>query len=335
MSLEKMIQAASDDVGYLEKKSNSNLDNKTANAGYNNYTKFGAWYDGGSLQGQPWCDMSVSYWGDKAGESDTVGCYAYCPSHVNFFKRKNQWFKRGAKTPQRGDIIFFSTDGSTACHVGLVEKVPGGYVYTIEGNTSGGSGLEPNGGGVFRKSYALTSTYILGYGRPAYKEDAKTYTLGWHRDGQGWWYAYSTTEYYKATWAKLDGRWYYFDADGYTVTSKAVEYNGNLYYLTETGNMQISGTVELDGIIYNVAADGKLTKAPAKEPEHEETEDDEMRYSKISDVTYDVYRETLDKLISKGILKGREGSGEDLVIDLSDDSVRLLVMLDRAGVFGD
>ena len=43
-----------------------------------------------------------------------------------------------------------------------------GYVHTIEGNTSGGSGLEANGGGVFRKTYSLTSSYIEGYGNPAY-----------------------------------------------------------------------------------------------------------------------------------------------------------------------
>ena len=41
-----------------------------------------------------------------------------------------------------------------------------------------------------------------------------------------------------------------------------------------------------------------------------------------------------DKLIAKGILKGRGGSGEDLVLDMSEDAVRLLVMLDRGGAFG-
>lgn len=335
MSLEGMVQAADRDVDYVEKRSNAQLDDKTANAGYNNYTKYGAWYDGGSLQGQPWCDMSISYWGYEAGESDAVGVYAYCPSHVNFFKRKNQWFRRGVKTPQRGDIIFFSTDGVEACHVGLVERVSGGYVYTIEGNTSSGSGVEPNGGGVYRKSYALNSSYILGYGRPAYKPEAKTYTLGWHRDGQGWWYAYNAAGYYKNTWAKLDEQWYYFDADGYMITSKAVEYKGNLYYLTSSGTMQIGGTVELEGIIYNVGADGKLTIAPAKEPEPEEMEGEEIRYDKLSDVTSKTYRATLDKLVDKGIIKGREGSGEDLVIDLGEDAVRLLVYRDRAGLFED
>ena len=36
MSAEKMIQVALNEVGYLEKRSNSHLDSKTANAGSNN-----------------------------------------------------------------------------------------------------------------------------------------------------------------------------------------------------------------------------------------------------------------------------------------------------------
>lgn len=39
--INKMIEIASNEVGYLEKKSNSNLYSKTGNAGYNNYTKYG------------------------------------------------------------------------------------------------------------------------------------------------------------------------------------------------------------------------------------------------------------------------------------------------------
>ena len=46
--------------GYLEKKSNSQLDSKTANAGSNNWTRFGRDYDkimGTKLNGQSWCAM--------------------------------------------------------------------------------------------------------------------------------------------------------------------------------------------------------------------------------------------------------------------------------------
>ena len=63
-------------------------------------------------------------------------------------------------------------------------------------------------------------------------------------------------------------------------------------------------------------------------------EAEEMRYGALKEVTNQAYRETLEKLIAQGVLKGRGGQGEELKLDLSEDSVRLLVILDRAGVFG-
>lgn len=59
----------------------------------------------------------------------------------------------------------------------------------------------------------------------------------------------------------------------------------------------------------------------------------EMRYEKLRDVNNAIYRATLDKLIAKGLLKGKGGEGEDLTLDLSEDNVRMLVILDRTGVF--
>ena len=169
MSASTMIQIALGEVGYIEKATNSNLDSKTANPGTNNYTKYGKWY---GMNGQPWCDMFVSWCADQAGESEAVGKYAYVPSHQNFFANKGKYFARGAKTPQAGDIVIFKNES----HIGIVEYVSGGYLHTIEGNTSGGSTLVANGGGVFRKTYPLTSSYIQGYGRPSYSGSSKITT---------------------------------------------------------------------------------------------------------------------------------------------------------------
>ena len=59
-SIEKVLSIARQEIGYLEKRSNSQLDSKTANAGSNNYTKYARdLYP--SLQGQPWCDMFVDW----------------------------------------------------------------------------------------------------------------------------------------------------------------------------------------------------------------------------------------------------------------------------------
>lgn len=39
-AVDKLLLIAETEIGYLEKKSNSQLDDKTANAGSNNYTKY-------------------------------------------------------------------------------------------------------------------------------------------------------------------------------------------------------------------------------------------------------------------------------------------------------
>ena len=57
------------------------------------------------------------------------------------------------------------------------------------------------------------------------------------------------------------------------------------------------------------------------------------RYHTLGDITSEYYRPTIDKLIHKGVLKGKGGDGEDTEIDLSEDAVRLLVILDRTGLF--
>ena len=52
-AVDKLISTAEAELGYLEKKSNKDLDNKTANAGSANYTKYNrdlkAWTGVGSI----------------------------------------------------------------------------------------------------------------------------------------------------------------------------------------------------------------------------------------------------------------------------------------------
>ena len=68
-------------------------------------------------------------------------------------------------------------------------------------------------------------------------------------------------------------------------------------------------------------------------------EGNEVRYQTVADLKRDVnaqvYLPTVEKLLRKGFLAGKGGSGDVLILDLSEDSVRLLVMLDRAGMFGE
>lgn len=68
--------------------------------------------------------------------------------------------------------------------------------------------------------------------------------------------------------------------------------------------------------------------------------ENEMRYNTLGDLKTDkdfggAYLPTVEKLIAKGVLKGKGGEGDGLILDLGEDAVRLLVVLDRAGVFGE
>lgn len=173
-----VIQVATNEIGYLEKKSNSNLDSKTGNAGKNNYTKYNrdykSWGAGGSINMQ-WCAAFVSWCFVKAYGLEAAkkllcgGLHHYTPTGASRFKKKNQYIKRGSGKPKVGDVVFFYSKAKGRIgHVGIVYKVSSSTVYTIEGNTSGASTLVTNGGGVKKKSYKLTSTYIDGYGRPYY-----------------------------------------------------------------------------------------------------------------------------------------------------------------------
>ena len=163
-AIDALIACAEKEVGYLEKKSNSQLDNKTANAGYNNYTKY--WRDVyPQYQAEPWCAAFVSWCMMKTFGLETAKKllkhwpYVYCPTLGNLFTKY--------ANPQRGDIVIFYRNGTFA-HTGLVTKVEGDKFYTIEGNTSGGSSIVPNGGGVYAKSYYNSNLPGTKFCRPDY-----------------------------------------------------------------------------------------------------------------------------------------------------------------------
>ena len=181
---DKLLEVFNQWVGYLEKASNKDLEHKTKNAGKKNYTIFGKRYDeymNCDLNGQAWCAMFVSicfvdaFGLARAKELLCGNLYAYCPYGMRAFSNKGQLHT----TPKQYDIVFFLKNG-VAKHTGFVYKVSGNTIYTIEGNTSGASGVVANGGGVCKKSYTVNSN--MRFGRPDYsgKNEKATYnSLEW------------------------------------------------------------------------------------------------------------------------------------------------------------
>ena len=111
-----------------------------------------------------WCACFVSWCADQCGYIDMGVCpkFAGCGNGVQWFQEREQWLD-GSAEPAPGMIIFFdwdNKDGSgpqdgEADHVGIVECVRDGAVYTIEGNSNDFCR---------RNSYAVGSRQILGYG---------------------------------------------------------------------------------------------------------------------------------------------------------------------------
>lgn len=163
-AINAVIGIAEEEIGYLEKRSNSQLDSKTANAGSGNYTKY--WRDiAPSYQAQPWCAGFVSWCFYKAfGLAAAKKIlkhwpYVYCPDLGNKFTRY--------ANPKKGDIVIFYRNGTFA-HTGIVTKVSGDRFWTIEGNTSGASGIVANGGGVCEKAYYNSQLPGTKFCRPDY-----------------------------------------------------------------------------------------------------------------------------------------------------------------------
>ena len=163
-AVDKLIDVASAEVGYLEKQSNIQLDSKTANAGQNNYTKY--WRDiKPDYQGQPWCACFVTWCFTKAfGKENAKKLlkhypYVYCPTMASLFKLYSN--------PEVGDIVIFKHNGEFT-HTGIVTGVNGDYFTTIEGNTSGGSTIIANGGGVCKKGYYNSRLPGTKFCRPDY-----------------------------------------------------------------------------------------------------------------------------------------------------------------------
>lgn len=182
---EKTKKLLDEQVGYLEKRSNSNLDSKTGNAGYNNYTKYSRDVNNMGLmgcQGQPWC-ATYQFWicaqvFGKSKALDIMGNGFYnCNSVKAHAKAKGTWHS----TPKLGALVIFRN----GAHIGRVISISGNTIRTNEGNTSSGSlnTVEANGGCVAEKSYTIGNSQIDGYVWIDYGEGAEAPEEPWKATG--------------------------------------------------------------------------------------------------------------------------------------------------------
>lgn len=256
---ERVLAIARTEIGYLEKSAKAYerhgvaaLRLKVDYAGSDNYTKYG--YDMHQLAPEimdfpaAWCDAFVDWCmmtalGDAAARRALHGRYDdYTKNSISLYIKDEAMVRSGKARPEPGWQIFFSKDRTYGgiYHTGLVAAVDSNRVYTIEGNTSSAAGVVANGGGVWGKSYQLDDGRIFGYGVPDYQDEE------WH-------------------WLKVDGIWYYQDADGansygWRLIKETHGEARHWYFFNSKGQMQ-TGLLEDDGSVYYLQPDGPLEGA--------------------------------------------------------------------------
>lgn len=146
----KLVAWANSQVGYREGDNNANKYAGKAAPGY-------SW----NVQNQPWCDIFVDAgfiecFGVEAAAAMTYqprgGFSALCSASAQLY-RQNRAF---TLLPEIGDQAFFYVGGAIN-HTGIVVAVGMGAITTVEGNSSDS---------VARRTYAIDSPAIAGYGRP-------------------------------------------------------------------------------------------------------------------------------------------------------------------------
>ena len=156
-NVKKIIDTARSQIGKTEKPINDCI--------YNDE------FYGGHVSGSsyPWCCAFVWWVFHHAGADALITKTASCTTMMQWFAGKGQIVKMA----QPGDLLFFNFDKTkspgVAKHVGICSEAStnGKTVKSIEGNTSSGkSGSQDNGGGVFERERQLSN--VVAIARPAY-----------------------------------------------------------------------------------------------------------------------------------------------------------------------
>lgn len=165
----------------------------------------------------------------------------------------------------------------------------------------------------------LSGYFDINVASDSFLEGKSPVVAGWEKNDKGWWYLRADGSWPADGWEEIGGRMWRFDEGGYLMTNATLEEGGLIYTFDDCG-------------YYTTVPVQAETSETAPEDKEEETVE-AVRYNTLGEVKSETYRATLDKLVAKGIIQGKGGKGEELILDLGEDAIRLLVYLDRAGVF--
>lgn len=135
-----------------------------------------------------WCAYSISAIMKDCGFIGKYqgGIYGFASDAAREDHGKyGEWFRKGEKSPQRGDYIMFKyssftnpLDKYSASHVGIVEEVNGNVITTLEGNVDGWGADWAATSSYKRKTRYLSSSDVYSFYRPYWKDEGKTTSSG-------------------------------------------------------------------------------------------------------------------------------------------------------------
>ena len=260
-----LLAVALSQLGYTEGNTNGAFGGNEN--GTDNFTEYnfnmGSFGVGYGTKDYPWCASFVSFCLLQSGAHNQTRIADWCrknEGNADYIWREvscNRWAKQlrtcgyfkdaasfgGDYLPIPGDLIYFTEDRKLESHIGIVLYCDGEFVYTVEGNTSSATGLEVNGGGVYTKSYPLSSAYIRGYGVLPYKVNNSVYHIDYSGTSPTAGTYISTTEKFiystdtASTYTHLLDKYSFFEVTG-------VAENGRLKVICEIDGKIVEGYVK-------------------------------------------------------------------------------------------
>lgn len=171
MKRSDVIKLALEEVGYLGKKTNAKLYDKTANTSgkYNKYAQelYEAGYYNANKNGFNYCAIFVDwlFYHLAGSKEDAIEVKPY-----NIYNASCTWCKKAYQSagrlsdkPEIGAQVFFKNSAGEVSHTGIIVDINSDEgIVTVEGNVSNN---------VVTSTYDLTNSRLDSFGLPFYEEE--------------------------------------------------------------------------------------------------------------------------------------------------------------------
>jgi hypothetical protein len=135
----EIVAAARSQVGYREPSWRKN--------------KFNTWID----HNHAWCGVFVGWAATASGNSTKVPVEKDWTRFLNAAKNSGVLKNPDNHKMRPGSVVLFNWGSGPAVHTGLVVRVSGNYIYTVEGNTTSGTGSATRG--VFERKRSISAVW--------------------------------------------------------------------------------------------------------------------------------------------------------------------------------